>query len=97
MNLSIEQFSAVLGTTFLAHTCAGAVELKLIAARESPRGGLPEQFRAPLLLLLEGPAAPLLHDDHYDLDHPDLGRNRWFMAPVADPGASGRRYQIIFN
>ena len=102
MDISIAQFSEALDSIFVAHTSGGEVALTLVEARQAPRGTMPEQFRAPIVLLLSGPPAPVLHDDHYLLDHAVLGRNQWFMAPVSSPGASHaesarQRYQIIFN
>ncbi|UUZ47833.1 hypothetical protein LP420_32760 [Massilia sp. B-10] len=44
---------------------------------------MPQQFRTSLSLILTGPREPVLSDDHYVLDHPVLGRNQWFMAPIA--------------
>ena len=101
MTVTIEQMTAVLDSTFVAHTAAGAIALTLVEASERARNGLPAQFRTSLSLILTGPREPVLSDDHYVLDHPVLGRNQWFMAPIAPRPASTpaahQRYQIIFS
>lgn len=100
MTVSIEQMTAALESTFVAHTAAGAIGLTLIEASERPRRDMPAQFRTPMTLILDGPVTPILYDDHYVLDHPVLGRQQWFMSPIASnapPGAAPRqRYQVIF-
>lgn len=100
MTVSIEQMTAALDSIFVAHTAAGEIALTLVAAREAPRRGMPVQFRTPMTLILTGPATPVLYDDHYVLDHAELGRHQWFMSPIAPaaPAAApaGQRYQVIF-
>lgn len=100
MTVSIEQMAAALDSTFVAHTAAGEIALTLVEASEAPRRGLPAHLRTPLTLILAGPAAPILDDDHYVLDHPVLGRNQWFMSPIASHAhavQAGQRYQVIFS
>lgn len=103
MTVSIEQATAALDSAFIAHTAAGPVALTLVEATELPRRGLPEQFRTPMTLILTGPQTPLLYDDHYVLDHPELGRHQWFMSPISSlaslHGSSApavQRYQVVF-
>jgi hypothetical protein len=102
MTVSIEQITTALDSTFVAHTAAGEIALTLVEAQQLPRRGLPEQFRAPMTLILTGPADPVLYDDHYYLDHPVLGRHQWFMTPISSMPAAPcatparQRYQIVF-
>ena len=73
MNLSLEQFSPLVGTNFTIHTQAGLIDLQLIDAAELPRRNIPEQFRTPLSLVFTGPPDILLPQDIYLVEHADIG------------------------
>lgn len=103
MTVSIEKFTGALDSAFIAHTAAGAIALTLVEATQLPRRGLPEQFRTPMTLIFSGPPTPVLYDDHYVVDHPQLGRQQWFMSPISSLGSlpgggapTEQRYQVVF-
>jgi hypothetical protein len=96
MTYQIATFSPLLGHSFVAHTQAGAVELRLQEAVASPRRNLPEQFPTPISLIFSGPAGTALQQGNYYLDHPALGRNYWCMVPVSAANAGACRYQVLF-
>lgn len=83
MSISIQDFKAQIGSSFIAHTHSGMLELKLLEADELPRRGLPERFATPLSLVFTGPVTMLLSQDSYYLDHPVLGRNQWMLVPIS--------------
>lgn len=109
MTISILDLRALLGSSFIAHTSNGALELKLVEAVEQPRRGLPDHFRTPLSLLFAGPPPVQLVQDNYDLDHPSLGRHRWMLVPVSQyatpqmaalagtEAANTRLYEVIIS
>lgn len=100
MNITLEQFTPLVGTNFTVHTQAGLIDLQLIEATELPRRNRPEQFRTPLSLIFIGPPDVALLQDNYIIEHPALGQHQWCMAPVlSDNPASTdnkRCYQILF-
>lgn len=101
--ITLEQLLPCLQTEFLAHCSGGLLALRLDEALELPRRGLPETFRTPLSLILSGPAQLLLEEGQYVLEHPLLGRQQWYLWPIA-PAFPARaqdegwqRYQVSFS
>ena len=101
--ITLEQLLPCLQTEFLAHCSGGLLALRLDEALELPRRGLPETFRTPLSLIFSGPAQLLLEEGQYVLEHPLLGRQQWYLWPIA-PAFPARaqdegwqRYQVSFS
>lgn len=105
MSFSFTQAQSLLHSSFIVHTSAGTVELRLIEASEIARPGLPLEYRTPMLLIFSAPANPVLAQDNYYFDHPELGRNFWSVAPVLAPANRPvtvnneplNFYQVLFN
>jgi hypothetical protein len=106
MNPTLDFFTPLVGTVFTVETQAGPIALRLEGCTESPRRGLPEQFRAPLSLIFSGPAEPVLAQDNFFIEHPAMARQTWCIAPTMPPlpGTPGiiqtppgmQRYQVLF-
>ena len=99
MHISLELMTPLIESFFTVHTAAGAVQLRLVDAQESPRRGSPAQFRTPLSLLFSGPSAPQLRQDNYTFEHPTLGQQQWFVVPVIAVGTEvtqGAAYEVLF-
>lgn len=99
MITTFESVNALVGSSFVALTQHGPVELNLVEATERPRGHLPEQFRTPFSLLFHGPDAPRLSQGTYTLDHPQLGSVQWALVPVMPDTRSPdiARYEALFG
>ncbi len=101
MNLTLEQFTPLIGEQFLVQTGIGPVNLTLVEAEERPRRNLPADFRTPLSLIFEGPDNLRLSQDNYQIEHADLGQFVWTIVPVQAyiPGRSADipQYQVLFN
>ncbi|MBC3873670.1 DUF6916 family protein [Undibacterium flavidum] len=105
MSLTFTQAQQILNTSFIAHTSVGTVELRLIEASELPGRGIPTEFRMPMVLIFSAPASPVLTQDNYHIDHPQLGRQYWAMSPVQPPRNPPVTvnnepllfYQVLFN
>lgn len=108
MTPTLDLFFPLVGNTFMVETLIGPIGLQLIEARETPRNGLPEQFRTPLSLIFTGPLDPVLPQDNYYIEHAAIGRQAWCIAPlsasagarmsaVPAPAATAQRYQILFT
>ncbi|GGX16607.1 DUF6916 family protein [Undibacterium macrobrachii] len=105
MSLSFAQAQTLLHSSFIVHTSVGTVELRLIEATEIARPGLPAEYRTPMLLVFSAPASPILAQDNYYFDHPNIGRHFWSVAPVLAPASRPITvnneplsfYQVLFN
>lgn len=105
MSLSFAQAQTLLHSSFIVHTSVGTVELRLIEATEVARPGLPAEYRVPMLLVFSAPASPILAQDNYYFDHPNIGRQFWSVAPVQAPvnrpitvnNEPLNFYQVLFN
>jgi hypothetical protein len=51
----------------------------------------------PFSLELVGPAAPVLPQATYALDHPGLGRLELFIVPLGPDRDGGLRYEVVYN
>lgn len=100
MNLTLEQFTPLIGKQFTVQTEIGPIALTLAEAEERPRRNLPETFRTPLSLIFEGPDGVRLTQATYQVDHPELGQHVWAITPV-QAYVAGRspdipQYQVLF-
>nr|WP_314862634.1 hypothetical protein [uncultured Undibacterium sp.] len=105
MSLSFTQAQSLLHSSFIVHTSAGTVELRLLEAEEIARPGHPAGYRTPMFLIFSAPSSPILAQDNYYFDHPKLGRSFWSVAPVLPPTLQPITvnnepltfYQVLFN
>ncbi len=103
MNLSVEQFTPLIGQQFMVDTQAGKFPLTLSEVNELPRGGRPEQFRTPMLLIFIGQPEWALAQDNYWIEHAALARQMWCIAPVLPPlgvpptAQTPHYYQVLFS
>ncbi|HVS40436.1 MAG TPA: hypothetical protein VMS17_33065 [Gemmataceae bacterium] len=65
------------------------VEVTMMRGASDPRG-------RPFSLLFRGPAAPLLPQRIYAMEHERLGRLEIFIVPIGRD-AAGVRYEAVFN
>ncbi|MBR7800711.1 DUF6916 family protein [Undibacterium fentianense] len=106
MSISFTQAVQSLHTSFIAHTSAGTVELRLIEAKElNNRNMGANGFRTPMILVFSAPQSPALAQDNYYLDHAQLGRHFLSLTPALPPLEQPQTidrsplqfYQAIFN
>ena len=92
-----QDFAACLEQTFVAGgEDTGAVELRLVEARDRSDLGAAGQARAPFCLLFVGPPDTMLAQGMHPLRHPGLGAMELFLVPVGRD-ESGVRYEAVFN
>ncbi|MGA9525319.1 MAG: hypothetical protein WBV82_27920 [Myxococcaceae bacterium] len=94
VELNLERFAPLQGTTFVLQGPSGPVPLELVGV-SALRGGLPGQ-RAPFSLLFLGPDATHLPQQIWPLEHDVLGRLELFLVPVG-PAEGRMRYEAIFS
>ncbi|MBC3807161.1 hypothetical protein H8K52_07360 [Undibacterium seohonense] len=105
MSFTFEKAQSLIGSSFIVHTSVGTVELRLIETEEMPRHNTPSQFRTPFVLIFSAPATPILSQDNYYIDHPELDRQFWTLAAVIPPSQAPITvdnvpllyYQALFN
>lgn len=99
--LTLETFSPHVGETFRIPLQGDqSIELELVDARSlfdsyAGRPG-PRTARAPFALVLKGPAAPVLPQRIYPLEHATIGRHELFIVPIG-PDQGRMRYEVIFT
>jgi hypothetical protein len=95
-DLTEEEFSKHVNTTFRAGPDADAVDLELVvvkgySARPGDQEGM-ERFS----IFFTGPEKPLLTQNTYSLTHDAMGAFDIFLVPVK-PDGKGSRYEAVFN
>jgi hypothetical protein len=99
--LNLDDFSGHVNASFRIHVEPGdSLELELIEAR--PIGPPPSDReggrRQSFSLIFRGPAARLLDQRIYPVEHPRLGTLGIFLVPLGSEGdPNGLHYQAIFN
>jgi len=94
-SFTAETFAEILGDGFRVHDEDGRVyDLRLAAA--VPVGLAPTGGRAPFSILFRGPAAPILPQRIYAVEHETLGRFELFLVPLG-PDDAGARYEAVFT
>jgi hypothetical protein len=94
--LSIETFAPLLDDDFRVPLDPHpALELRLAEVAGTGDPARPDG-RVPFSLLFRGPAAPILPQRIYRLEHARLGALDLFLVPL-EPDAAGARYEAIFN
>jgi len=94
LNLTVEQFAAHLNDRFTASHGTTRLELSLIEAAPTGKGGA--GGRAPFALLFHGPLVPLLPQAICRFEHPAFPPLDIFIVPVGPEGQS-MRYEAIFS
>lgn len=94
--LTIEDFSPLVGSTFVLRAADGEIAAELIEARAMPGHQVPEGVRSPFSLLWSGPAEPRLQQGIHAVGHPRLAEAlEIFLVPVG-PSDGAPRYEAHF-
>lgn len=100
--LTLDSFAGLAGETFaLSETGDRTLPLDLVEARSLASAGTAAEgsrrAREPFSLVFKGPAAPVLPQRIYRLEHARLGALELFLVPIGrDPGGS-LLYEAIFT
>ena len=99
--LTLDSFAGLAGETFTLSESAGlALPLELAEARSLASAGTAAEgrrrAREPFSIVFKGPAAPVLPQRIYRLEHARLGALDLFLVPIG-PGAGGLLYEAIFT
>jgi hypothetical protein len=101
---TVTTFAERLGETFRVYPDAGdatrCLDMALIEATDLSAGGARQAAssgqRAPFSIVFRGPAAPILPQRIYRLEHPEIGSCEIFLVPIG-PDEHGLRYEAIFT
>lgn len=96
-----DRYVALIDEVFTVRGADGAaVALRLAAATRGPVRNNPEQAGLPyrsLSLRFIGPVDRTLVQGIHAFEHPDIGREDLFVAPVGPGGPQGPCYEVLFN
>lgn len=96
-----DRYVALIDEIFTVRGADGGVTaLQLAAATCGPVRNNPEQAGLPyrsLSLRFSGPADRTLVQGIHAFEHPDIGREDLFVAPVGPGGPRGQCYEVLFN
>jgi hypothetical protein len=95
---TLETFSRLVGDRFTLLVDAAGAEPLTVRLAEAEAGGQPpgpQAARPPFSLVFRSPAAPILAQRIYRLEHPTLGTFDLFLVPL-QPDADGARYEAVF-
>ena len=97
--LRFEHFAAQLNTPFIVRTGSVPVKVVLVQARPAPPPSpdAEDAGHERFSLLFQGSPHQPLEQDTYLLEHPRLGRQAIFIAPVGPADAAGCFYEAVFN
>ena len=101
-DLRLATFAGQLRTVFsVTDASTGRMELELIEASQSQS---PSQTARALdaeyekfSLIFRGPKAPVLAQQIYRFEHPQIGWFHMFIVPIVTPKTNEQHYQAIFN
>jgi hypothetical protein len=102
-DLRLATFAGQLHTTFrITDAPAGSMELKLIEAsltEAAPRqmANAPDAHHEKFSLIFSGPKLPLLAQQIYRFEHPQIGWFAMFIVPILTRKPDEQRYQAVFN
>jgi hypothetical protein len=95
--LTAHSFAPHEGTDFTVHLAPDVpIHLRLTTVTRfplQPHAPRPEPFSLEFV----GPAAPLLPQAIYPLEHPDMGDVDLFLVPLGPGPGGGVRYEAVFN
>jgi hypothetical protein len=97
-DFTVNSFTPLLDDAFVLQADAAGAAPLTVRLTEATAVGPPSgpQSRAPFSLLFRGPAAPILPQRIYRLEHPGLGAFAVFLVPL-EPDADGARYEAVFG
>ena len=79
------------------HAAGTAIEAELTTVRPLGGGGDEgEEGRRPFSLIYRGPLTPILPQQIYPVEHPELGTLELFLVPVG-PEGGGMQYEAVFT
>ena len=94
-HLTHADFTDRLHETFRIDLGSSTLEVELIAAELL--GPAPETGRRePFSVLFQGPKEPILPQQIYRLEHPQMGTLEVFLVPIG-PNPKGQRYELVFT
>jgi hypothetical protein len=102
-DLRLATFAGQLHTTFrVTDAPVGNLELKLIEASLTeaaprPMANAPDAHYEKFTLIFSGPKLPLLAQQIYRFEHPQIGGFAMFIVPILTRQPSEQRYQAVFN
>jgi hypothetical protein len=93
--LTHAHFADRLQEAFLIDLGSSTLEVELIAAELL--GPVPESGRRkPFSVVFQGPKEPVLPQQIYRLEHPEMGTLEVFLVPIG-PNTKGQRYELVFT
>jgi hypothetical protein len=102
-DVCLATFAGQLHTTFgVTDAPAGRMDLKLIEAspiKTSSRrqADAPDTHYEKFSLIFSGPTTPLLEQQIYRFEHPQIGWFAMFIVPIVTKAADQQHYQAVFN
>lgn len=91
-----EMFSPHLNSIFRIPVDDGAFELELTEVKVGERGGRPEEFRVPFILIFQGPRDPVVPEGLYDIESDATGTFQLYLIPILSTGER-QCYQVVFG
>jgi hypothetical protein len=100
--LTRETFAPHVGETFRLHLSdQQSIDAALLEASVVGTPPPGSAVRAPFSLIFKGPAAPMLPQQIYRVEHATLGALDLFVVPIGPSqpkhGPGGMLYEVIFN
>ena len=92
----LEAFTLVLGERFLMQTPGTGTAPHAASLIEAHALGRDQLGRQAFSLVFEGPAAPVLPQQIYRLEHPAMDAMEMFLVPVG-LSTNGVRYEAVFT
>ena len=91
-----EMFSPYVNSTFRFRVDGRAVELELTEVKVMERGGLPEEFRQPFLLIFQGPKGEVLQEGLYNVESDAMAAIELYLIPILSTGER-QSYQVVYG
>ena len=93
--LTYTDFADRLHEMFRIDLGSSTLEVELVAAEllgPAPDSGR----RKPFSVVFQGPKEPVLPQQIYRLEHPEMGTLEVFLVPIG-PDTKGQRYELVFT
>ncbi len=91
--LTFTQFEPLVGNEFRVVSLEEPVFLSLVEVEKRTHG---EREGGAFSVLWKGPLEPLLPQQTYAIEHPELGVREYFIVPVAEK-TDGYQYEAVFT